>query len=133
MALNVGDIMQRLAGSIQGLGGLAVYAYPPDSAQPPFAFVDMPEQIAYDLTMGRGADRTTLKIWVGACAANQMDAQSAALQCAYAAGSGEYSIKAAVESSTLDASVRVSSCEFATIGLSGSTYAGLIFTVDVAA
>lgn len=131
MALNVNDLMAKIAASIKGVGGIYSYAYPPDSAQPPFAYVNMPETINYDLTFGRGADRTTFEIHVGVT--RTMDAQAALAIGELAAGSGPNSLKAAIEGADLGAMVRVTSATFAQIALADGTYSGLVLTLDVAA
>src|SRR3546814_1804103 len=43
----------------------------PKSAQPPFAFVDMPDSVAYDAAMKRGLDRMTINVVV--CVADVVD------------------------------------------------------------
>lgn len=125
----IGDVMDAIGVSLALVPGLRVFDFPPDAAVPPFAFVDMPESIQYDLTYGRGSDRFTLKVYVGV--GSQRDRVARDKLAAYAAGT---SIKAKIESTVLaGASMRVVSAEFGRIELAGGTYPGVIFTVDVAA
>lgn len=131
MALNISDVMDKLGASVKGLGGLRVYDYPPKSAQPPFAFLNMPESIDYDLTMGRGFDRVTIQMFLGVTDVIDRAARDAIV--AYAAGSGVLSVKSAVESAELGAMVRVTRAEFGQITLASGSYVGVIFTIDVAA
>lgn len=131
MALDISQVMDKVGASILGLGGLYVYDYPPDSAQPPFAYVDMPEAIDYDAAMGRGCDRTTLQIHVGVAGAMSREARDAI--CAYASTNGATSLKLAIEHAELGAQVRVTKAEFATIQLASGSYLGLVLTLDVIA
>lgn len=128
-AQNLADLMDALGVALSTITGLRVFDFPPLSAQPPFAFVNLPEEIAYDLTYGRGADRTKIEIYVGV--ANQVDRTARDAIVAYAAGAGPKSVKAAVEAAE-GLAVQVTTATFATIALSSASYAGLIFTVDAA-
>lgn len=129
--MNISDVMDKLGASVKGLGGLRVYDYPPKSAQPPFAFLNMPESIDYDLTMGRGFDRVTIQMFLGVTDVIDRAARDAIV--AYAAGSGVLSVKSAVESAELGAMVQVKRAEFGQITLASGSYVGVIFTIDVAA
>lgn len=131
MSLALNDLMLKIAQSMDGVGGCYTYAYPPDAAQPPFAYVNMPESIQYDLTYGRGASRTTIEVHVGVT--RNMDAQSALAIGLLASDTGPNSLKVAIEGAELGAQVRVISATFAQIALADGTYAGLVLTLDVAA
>lgn len=128
MALNLADVMDQVATALEAVPGLRVFAFPPLSAQPPFAFVNMPETIDYDSSMGRGTDRFTIEVFVGV--SNQVDRSARDAIAAFAAGSGPTSLKAAIESS-IGASIRVTRATFSTIQLSAGAYAGLVLTLDV--
>lgn len=131
MAIDMSTVMTELGTALATIDGLRVFDFPPASAQPPFAFVNLPESIDYDLTYGRGSDRMTLEVFLGV--ANQVDRTSRDALAAYASGSGDQSIKAAIEAADIGTSVRVTKAEFATIALSSGSYAGITFSVDVAA
>lgn len=128
-AANLGTIMDALGVALGSITGLRIFDFPPLSAQPPFAFVNLPDQIDYDLTAGRGTDRMTIEIYVGV--ANVVDRAARDAMASYAAGSGTNSIKAAVESAE-GLAVQARSATFATIALASGSYAGLIVTLDVA-
>lgn len=129
--MNLGDVMDKVGASILGIGGLRTYDYPPESAQPPFAYVDMPQSIDYDLSMGRGNQRFTLEVHVGV--GNTMTRETRDAVAALAATDGGSSLKGAIESAELGAMVRVTRAEFATIQLASGSYAGLVLTLDVTA
>lgn len=131
MALAINDVMDAIGRSIDGVGGLYTYSFPPDSAQPPFAYLDMPQTITYDGAMGRGMDRTSIQIHVGVTGTMSHEARIAI--GLLAAATGPNSLKAAIENAELGAMVRVVSAEFAQIALASGNYAGLVLTLDVAA
>lgn len=122
----LGDIMDALGVALATVPNLRVFDFPPQSAVPPFAFVDMP-LVTYDLTYGRARDRFTFLVYVGV--GTQVDRATRDRLAEYAAGT---SIKAAIEGITAFA-CRVTQAEFTQIGLAGGSYPGVIFTVDVAA
>jgi hypothetical protein len=128
VALNVNVVREAIAESIRGVGGVYAYSYPPDTAQPPFAYVDMPQSIDYDLSFGRGADRMTIQVHVGVT--RSMDAAAADAIGELAATSGPNSLKVAIESGQFGTNIRVARAEFAQIALNDATYAGLVLTLD---
>lgn len=128
-AANVSAVMDQFGVALATVSGLRWFDFPPKSAQPPFAFVDMPERIDYDLTYGRGRDRATFVVVVGV--ADVVDRAARDAIAAYAAGSGAGSIKTAIEAATIGESARVTSCEFRPVQLAAGQYAGCIFDVDV--
>lgn len=111
------------------IDGLRVFAFPPKSAQPPFAFVNLPE-IFYDSTFQRGADRFTTEVWVGV--PDVVDRASTARLGLLVAGSGDGSVKAAIEASEVF-DHRVTQVTYTAIALAAGTYSGAIFTVDTVA
>ncbi len=131
MAIDVGTVMDSLGARLATIPGLNVFDYPPKSAQPPFAFLDVPDALDFDLTYGRGQDRMTLQIWVAV--SSQVDREARDAIAAYAAGSGAQSIKAAVEAGTVGTSVRVTRVEFDNLAVASGTYFGAVFSVDVQA
>lgn len=128
MSIEIDDVMNDIGTQLATVAGLRVFAFPPLSAQPPFAYVNLPEQVDYDLTYGRGQDRMTLEVHVGV--ANQVDRTCRDAIIAYASG-GPTGLKAVIEASTVF-DYRVTTATFATVVLSSGTYAGLVLTVDVA-
>lgn len=126
---DVSTVMDQLGTALAAITGLRVFDFPPKSAQPPFAFVDMPESVDYDLTYQRGSDRATFVVVVAV--ADVVDRAARDAIAAYAAGTGAVSVKTAIEAGTVGASARVTGCEFRPVTLAAGTYAGCIFDVDV--
>ncbi len=121
--------MDQLGVALATVTGLRVFDFPPKSAQPPYAFVDFPDSLDYDLTYRDTGDRATFQVVV--CVANQVDRSARDAIAAYAAGSGSKSVKAAIEAGTVGLSARVTRVEFRTIVMSAGTYQGAVFDVDV--
>lgn len=121
--------MDDLGTALATISGLRVFDFPPKSAQPPFAFVDMPDSVDFDLTLNRGSDRATFSVVVAV--ADVVDRAARDAIAAYAAGSGASSVKAVLEAATIGTSLRVVSVEFRPVTLAAGTYAGAIFEVDV--
>lgn len=126
---NVATVMDQIGTALASINGLRVYDFPPKSAQPPFAFVDMPENVTFDLAYQRGADRATFVVVVAV--ADVVDRAARDQIATYAAGSGPASIKTVLDAATIGVSARVASCEFRPVQLAAGTYAGCIFDVDV--
>jgi hypothetical protein len=129
-AANLDLIMNDLGTQLGTITGLRVFAFPPKSAQPPFAFVNLPSVVAYDATMKRGADRFTTEVWVGV--PDVVDRAATARLALLVAGSGSGSVKAAVEASTVY-DHRVTEARFSQIVLAAGSYSGVIFQVDTVA
>jgi hypothetical protein len=121
--------MDRLGVALATVDGLRVFDFPPDSAEPPFAFVAMPESIDYDLTFGRGYDRFTLQVHVGV--GTQVDRETRDALAGWASGAPG-SVKAAIEGID-DFTAQVLRAEFGIIQLAGQAYPGVAFTIDIAA
>lgn len=131
MAADLTTVMDQIGVALATIDGLRSFDFPPKSATPPFAFPAMPQSVDYDLTYGRGADRMSVKVFLGL--ADVIDRATRDALAGYAAGSGASSVKAAIESASIGSSVRVIKAEFGTFPLNGVTYAGAIFTLDIAA
>lgn len=129
MAGNIATAMDAIGTALATITGLRVFDFPPKSAQPPFAFVDMPESVEFDLSYGRGNDRATFTVVVAV--ADVVDRSSRDAIAQYAAGSGSKSVKAVLDAASIGTSRRVGSVEFRPVTLAAGTYAGAIFTVDV--
>jgi hypothetical protein len=129
--VNLADVMDEIADQLLTIDGLRVYAWPPDSIEPPAAIVTFP-RIDYDQTMRRGADRYTLPIVV---AVGIGDARSAKRRLgAYCDGGGTRSIKTVVEAHAYVScdSIRVGSAEFDPIVVGGVEYLAATFETDIA-
>ncbi len=126
-ALTVGAVMDALGVQLSTVTGLRVFDFEPLSAQPPFAFVGMPDTLTYDQTFGRGSDRMTIPVVV--CVGNQVDRAARDAISAYADGA---SIKAALQAATAF-SCRVTDVTFGSVMLAGGNYFGATFSVDVSA
>lgn len=128
-ASNITDAMDSLGTALATIAGLRVFDFAPKSAQPPFAFVDFPESVEFDLAMRSGGDRTTVQVVVAV--ADVVDRACRDQLAAYAAGSGTKSVRAAINAATVGQSVRVMRCEFRPVVLAAGQYSGAIFDVDV--
>ncbi len=128
MASDIGTVMDQLGTALATITGLRVYDFPPKSAQPPFAFVDMPDSIEFDTAMQRGCDRTTISVVVAV--ADVVDREVRDQIAAYAAGTGVASVKDVLDGSA-GQSCRVMSCTFRPVNLSGQSYFGAIFELDI--
>lgn len=126
---DLADAMDQLGVALSTITGLRVFDFPPKSAQPPFAFVDMPDTIDFDLAYNRGSDRASFPVVVAV--ADVVDRAARDAIAAYAAGTGASSVRAAIDAATVGQSARVESVEFRPVALAAGTYAGAIFTVDV--
>ncbi len=125
MAAQLNTVMGTLASALGSVSGLRVTAFPPASAQPPFAFV-APESIDYDGAMARGMDRMSLSVYVGV--ANVIDRAAWNAVTGYATYA---SVKAALDG--IGQNYRVQRVVFQEIDLASGTYLGAVFLVDVAA
>lgn len=129
MPTDIGTAMDQIGTALGTITGLRVFDFPPKSAQPPFAFVDMPD-LDYDLTMGRGHDRASFNVVVAV--ADVVDRAARDAISVYAAASGASSVKAVLDAASIGSSRRVTAVEFRPVQLAAGTYAGAIFTLDVA-
>lgn len=123
MAADVSTVMDQVGTALATVTGLRVFDFPPKSAQPPFAFVDMPDKIEFDCTFQRGCDRATFTVVVGV--ADVVDREARDQVTAFVDD-----VKAALDKSAGQA-CRVVSCEFRPVALSGGQYSGAIFTLDI--
>lgn len=124
MALDVAETMDAIAAALETVDGLTVHAYPPASAVPPFAFVDMPQSLDFDLTAARGCDRAVFPVYVAV--GTQIDRDTRDALAAYVGPFKELL-------DGLGANYRVQSVTFASIGMAGGSYPGAVFLVDVVA
>ncbi len=124
-----------LATSLESIPDLRVFDYMPEHAVPPCAVVGFPESIEFDLAFSRGLDSfPTVQIYVFVGRAEERSAQRAL--SGYCAGSGTYSIKAAVETdltaSGAAETLRVERCHsFRTYPVGAVEMLGCIFDVRI--
>jgi hypothetical protein len=130
--MNLGNVMQAIADRIDTIADLRVYAYPPDTVNPPAAVVTYPDTYTYDETYGRGMDRMNLPVVV--LVGKVSDRASRDKLSRYVDGSGAASIKTVVESGTYTAfdSCRVTQVEFDLIAIGAVEYLAATLTIDIA-
>lgn len=134
--MNLADVMDELAARIDTITGLRVYAYPPDTVQPPAAVVDLPESYTFDATFGRGTDTMTIPVTV--LVGKVSDRVSRDAIAPYFDGSGAKSIKQVVEAGTYTAfdsdsvQVRAAADPFEVWTYAGVAYLGGAFRIDIA-
>ncbi len=99
---------------------------------PPAAYVSYPDSIDFDQTYGRGSDSMALQVVVIVGRTAAVRATRTAL-AAYCAGSGDNSVKEAIEGTPYDSadSVTVSGVEFDVVSLAGIDHMAAIFSVNV--
>lgn len=108
--MNIQDVMDEIGEKLATIPKLRVYAYNVDKIPPPGAIVGLPESVDFDATYGRGVDTLTIPVWVMVARAN---AQASGTQlAAYLDGSGDRSVKAAVDSSNTNT---YTSCDEVTV------------------
>lgn len=131
--MDIAQVRQGLADNANTVEGLRCFGYIPDSAAPPVFFAGEVE-VTFDRTFGRGLDDLMIRCRVLVPSADDRAGQ--ALLDRYLAGSGEWSIKEALESErTLDGAcddlhvVRVTG--YGRYEFNESNYLGAEFTVRV--
>lgn len=130
--MNVSDVADQIGTRLESISGLRVYVGPPRSISVPAAVIAMPENIAFDATYGRGADRATWPILV--LVGQPSDRTAMERLGAYCDGSGTASIKAVLESGdsyTAFHTIRVTKVDFDVVNWQGTDFAAALFEVDV--
>lgn len=129
--MNLADVMDELALRLSTIGNLRVSEWPTASTTPPAAFVDYPEEYAFDATYGRGCDTMNIPVVV---VVGQPSVRAArGLLSGYLAGAGTQSVKAALErgrSSAFD-SIQVSGAEIEIYELAATKYLAAIFSCEI--
>lgn len=130
------NIRNEIKNNLANITSLSVYGYVPDSIEPPTAVVGVMEEINYDASMQRGADRYEIPIYLYVSRVDAQDSQETLDN--YLASSGASSVKAQVESdTTLNSqaqSVRVISAgQYGVYNINNINYLGVEFTVEVIA
>jgi len=124
-------VMDDLAAALETIPKLRAHPYWADRITPPAAVVGWPDPLDYDATYARGADTAELPVIV---LAGKVDARSARDTLArYADGSGEYSVKAAIEAHNACSydTARVTRAEFGFSLVAGVEYLAATFYVEI--
>jgi len=129
--MDLGLVMDEVAGRLATISGLRVFAYPPPTLAPPAAIVSYPESLTFDATYGRGMDR--MRLPVVAVVGKPSDRSTRDHLAAYCNGSGPQSIKAALEVGLYTSfdTLRVESIDFDVVGIAGVDYMAAILTLDI--
>lgn len=127
--------MDEVAGRLRTIPALAgrVFAYPPDTLDPPALIVSDAEAGEYDLTYARGADGLTLPVFL--VVGRVSDRASIAAVAPHTAGSGPESVKQALEgtaSYTAFDTLRVTGWEASFVTIGGVDYRARKFMLDIA-
>lgn len=127
----VSDVMDALAGQLDTIAGLRVFAYPADNVPAPAAVVGYPESIEFDTTMGRGVDEMVIPVFL--LVGRVTDRNSRDALGAYCDGSGASSVKAVLQAGAYTAMhrVRVESVDFSVVTIAALEYLAAVFTVHV--
>jgi hypothetical protein len=128
--VNLPDVYSEVGAALKPTG-LRVYEFGVNTATAPAVLFDLPLDMEFDTTFARGADRFTLPIRV---IVGKVDARASFdAILGYTSGSGDKSVKAAVESgtyTTLD-SIRVTTADLGILTLAGVDYLGATFNLDI--
>jgi hypothetical protein len=129
--MNVGEVMAEIAAAADEITGLRCFAYPISEANPPTFWLDMPQRVDFDKTYGRGSDEMEFYGYV--VVGQTLDRVQAARIGGYMSGSGDASLKRAIEAGTYEAcsEVFVTSAEFMWVDVAGTGYPGSKFTITV--
>ena len=126
------DVMYQLANALEGIPGLQVDPHPVGKVVVPQAIVSYPTDIVFDETYSRGMDRMELNVIL--VVGKTIDIATRTAISAYCDGSGDQSIKAALEDGTYTAfdAVRVVRVDFDSVTYAGVEYLAALFTLDIA-
>lgn len=123
--------MDEIAEALSTIPGLHAYAYEPDSVTPDAAFPQLPEDIEFDGTYGRGMDRITLAVTL--VTSRPSDRVTRDRVAAYAKGSGDTSVKQAIETAPYSSLhvVQVTRASFGQATIGGTQYPAINFTLSI--
>ena len=129
--MDVAACLDELAGVLEGIDGLRVFAYPAPGVVPPAGFVGWPDDIDYDNTMARGAWSATFPVLVVVGKADVRSARDAI--AAYLSSTGASSVRDAFGSGrgTAYDSARVTNARVAPVSIAGIEYLGALMDVAV--
>ena len=130
------SIRQGIGTALANISALIVFNFVPDSIEPPTAVVGVVDNVEYDSTMQRGADKYEIPIFLYVSRVDAQDTQETL--DSFLASTGSNSVKVAVESDiTLGGvaqSVRVIEADnYGVYTINNLDYLGVEFTVEVIA
>lgn len=135
--IDLAATMDAIAANLEQITGLRVLAWPAESCAPPAGIVGYPEEIHYDETFNRGADRATFPIWIVLGENSTLAARDALSSFVSSAGAKE--IKAQldgrlpVNGTPTVQSCRVTSAKPDWIQMNNSRHLAALFELDVVA
>ncbi len=131
--MDFADVVDELAVRLSVIAGLRIHTDDSGPVSGDSAIFGYPEDITFDYSKGRGLDRMTLDFMV--VVPNPTSRSTRNRLAKYCTGSGEFSAKAALESTdALPASfhtVRVNGVQFGTVTIAGTVYMAALFTIDI--
>lgn len=130
--MRLADVMDEVAGVLDTIPGLRVFAYPPSTVIPPAAIVSYPDSVDYDETYGRGKDHVRdLPVILLAGKATVRAARDKV--SGWADGSGAGSVKALLEGHVWSSCevLTVADCKFEALTIAGVDYIAAIFSLDI--
>lgn len=109
-ALNLSAVMDALAAAMVA-GGVSrnVHAWPTEAVQTGDGVVGYPEQVDFDLTFARGADRATFPVWV-ICGLPQLKATRDAVSALITSAAAVKTVLEAAAPGSAYASLQVLDC-----------------------
>ena len=133
---SVTSIRNGLGDNLANISSLTVFKFVPDFIEPPTAVVGVVENIEYDTTIQRGADKYEIPVFLYVSRVDAQDSQESL--DAYLASTGSESVKAQVESDvTLGGSANscrvIEANEVGVYTINNIDYLGVEFTVEVIA
>jgi len=130
--VNLEAVMEEIAENLRTITSVAgrTFGFPPSSITPPAAIVGYPE-VKFDQTYGRGFDRWTVPVWVVVGKVDDRNART--LLSPYLSGTGNASVKAALDDGTYVEcdSVTVVSATVTQMEIAADPYLAAEFSVDV--
>jgi len=127
--VRLADVLDDLQAALEGVTGLRVFAYWPDSVAPPAALLGWPVSGSYDQTMARGLDRMSVPVTVVVSRADARTARVAVSQYV----DGDKSVKDALEGYSSDSwdVLHVSAWEIDVVTIGGIDYLAALFTLTI--
>jgi hypothetical protein len=131
---SLSSIRSGLSTRLATISGLSVYAYVPDSIEPPTAVVGVMSSVDYDSTMSRGSDSYEIPLYLYVSRVDAELSQDSLDE--FLAGSGSSSIKQAIEGdSTLGGVVSsarvVEASNYGVYTINSIDYLGVEFSVEI--
>ena len=131
---SLSSIRSGLSTRLATISGLSVYAFVPDSIEPPTALVGVMSSVDYDSTMSRGSDSYEIPLYLYVSRVDAELSQDSLDE--FLAGSGSSSIKQAIEGdSTLGGVVSsarvVEASNYGVYTINSIDYLGVEFSVEI--